>query len=124
MPILAERQTAHTCSPPVDVIYLISAQHVLYGKELFSVYPIRRPLRRRNPGAENQFSGGFSVYLNIMRTSLVRCDSDFRTMDPFAENNGAAKISEKEPRGRKNFGEKFLGIGLSQERPLADVVNP
>ncbi len=31
----------------------------VYGKELFSVYPIRRPLGRRNPGAKNRFSGGF-----------------------------------------------------------------
>jgi hypothetical protein len=38
MPILAERQTAHTGSQSVDVIYLISAQNGMYGKELFSVY--------------------------------------------------------------------------------------
>ncbi len=38
MPIRAEQQTAHTGSPPVDVIYLISAQDGVYGKELFSVY--------------------------------------------------------------------------------------
>ncbi len=38
MPIRAERQTAHTGSPPADAIYLISAQDGLYGKEPFSVY--------------------------------------------------------------------------------------
>ncbi len=56
MPILAERQTAHTGSQSVDVIYLISAQNGLYGKE------------------------PFSVYLNNMKTSSVRCDPDFRAI--------------------------------------------
>ena len=86
----------------------------LYGKELFSVYPDATAETRTAVDGKIGFSGGFSVYLNSMRTSSVRCDSDFRTMDPFAENNGAAKISGKEPRGQKNFGEKFLGVGIVQ----------
>ena len=38
MPIPAERQTARSGSQPVEVIYLISAENGMYGKEPFSVY--------------------------------------------------------------------------------------
>ena len=53
----------------------------LYGKELFSVQTDAMAETGGSAGGEMAFSGGFSVYLNIMRTSSVRCDPDFRTID-------------------------------------------
>ncbi len=51
----------------------------VYGQELFSVY-LDGPAETRSAAGGNMvISEGFSVYLNNMRTSSVRCDSDFRT---------------------------------------------
>ncbi len=52
----------------------------VYGKELFSVQTDAMAGTRSASGWKTAFSGGFSVYLNNMRTSSVRCDSDFRTI--------------------------------------------
>ncbi len=46
----------------------------MYGKEPFSVYPDGPAGTRSAAGGQMAFSGGFSVYLNNMRTSSVRCD--------------------------------------------------
>jgi len=52
----------------------------MYGKELFSVYLNAMAETRSAAGGKMAISEGFSVYLNNMRTSSVRCHSDFRTI--------------------------------------------
>ncbi len=47
----------------------------MYGKELFSVYPEAPAETRSAVGVKMAFSEEFSVYLNNMRTSSVRCES-------------------------------------------------
>ncbi len=56
----------------------------MYGKELFSVHPDGPAETPSAAGGKMAISEGFSVSLNVTRTSSVRCDPDFRTIDPLA----------------------------------------